>query len=62
VITMVDPVCGVLVDGQLAPYTVNFLEMCYCFCSRECQEEFLTHPERYLPQDAEQTVEVEGLA
>lgn len=61
-ITMFDPVCGMQVDGQSAPYTANFLEMCYCFCSRECQEEFLSHPERYLIQDTEHVIEIEGLA
>jgi YHS domain-containing protein len=57
-----DPVCGVRIDGDDSLYTVNFMDMCYCFCSRECEEEFLSHPERYVLQSQEQWAGIEGVA
>jgi YHS domain-containing protein len=43
-----DPVCGMVVDPEMA-VTTTYGEETYRFCSAYCQEKFIEHPEKYLP-------------
>jgi YHS domain-containing protein len=43
-----DPVCGMQVDKH--QYAIQYLEIPYAFCSRQCLERFQAHPHLYVGQ------------
>ncbi|MDO8588512.1 MAG: YHS domain-containing protein [Armatimonadota bacterium] len=59
---MLDPVCGVQVSEDDAAICLSFLDRRYCFCSLQCEEEFVEHPERYVLRDQDQWSGIEGVA
>ena len=42
-----DPVCGMNVDENKAPYQSQYGGTKYNFCSEQCQKEFDRQPEQY---------------
>ena len=44
-----DRVCGMNVDERTASHRLTYRGETYVFCSEGCREEFLRHPEEYLP-------------
>ena len=49
----IDPVCGMEVEIEGAPYTVEHQGMTYYFCSKGCMLEFQDDPTRFLSPDYE---------
>jgi Cu+-exporting ATPase len=47
-----DPVCGMDVDPSKAKYKSDYNDENYYFCSTNCQEKFLAHPESYALRPA----------
>ncbi|HEU5348509.1 MAG TPA: glycosyltransferase [Ktedonobacterales bacterium] len=45
-----DPVCGMTVSGEPPDVMVTYQEHDYTFCSLDCRNQFLAHPERYAQQ------------
>ncbi len=45
--TTIDPVCGMTVVPGKAAGTTNYAGQKYHFCSTNCQQKFVTEPERY---------------
>ena len=45
---VVDPVCGMVINKNLAAARYDRLGQPYYFCVEECQKKFLEDPERYL--------------
>ena len=45
-----DPVCGMTISEALSDLTATHQEHDYMFCSKDCYNQFLAHPERYLHQ------------
>jgi YHS domain-containing protein len=43
-----DPVCGMKVDPEQAPYKSEYRGKTYYFCSLSCKEQFEQEPEGYL--------------
>ncbi len=43
-----DPVCGMEVDPEKAPYRLEHGDRTYYFCSKHCMDEFSKNPEKYL--------------
>lgn len=43
-----DPVCGMTVERDKAPETMEWKGATYYFCARGCRDEFALAPERYL--------------
>lgn len=43
-----DPVCGMEVNPESAAGSAKFEGVTYYFCSQNCEESFLTAPERYV--------------
>ena len=46
--TMTDPVCGMQVETDDAPFTAEHGGQTYFFCSKGCMLEFRDDPEKYL--------------
>ncbi|MCX9085544.1 MAG: YHS domain-containing protein [Candidatus Methanoperedens sp.] len=44
----IDPICGMKVDENTAPYTTEYKEKTYYFCARVCKKVFESEPEKYL--------------
>jgi YHS domain-containing protein len=44
---VVDPVCGMKVEGENPDLTVKYEGKEYRFCSKTCQDKFRTDPEQY---------------
>lgn len=44
----IDPVCGMTVDPDQAPYHTNYQGRQITFCSKHCLEKFNAHPEEFL--------------
>ena len=44
---VVDPVCGMRVEGQNPDLAVKYEGKEYRFCSKTCQDKFRTDPEQY---------------
>lgn len=42
-----DPVCGMNVDENQAPYQSQYGGTKYSFCSEQCKKEFDRQPEQY---------------
>jgi Cu+-exporting ATPase len=49
----IDPVCGMEVETDDAPYVVEHAGTTYYFCSRGCMLDFKDDPERFLAPDYE---------
>ncbi|HET8908825.1 MAG TPA: glycosyltransferase, partial [Ktedonobacterales bacterium] len=45
-----DPVCGMTISEALSDLTATYQEHDYMFCSKDCYNQFLAHPERHLHQ------------
>jgi P-type Cu+ transporter len=43
-----DPVCGMNVDPEKAPFKFGYQNQQYFFCSQKCLESFKQHPNKYL--------------
>ncbi len=43
-----DPVCGMNVDPEKAPFKFGYQNQQYFFCSRKCLESFKQNPDKYL--------------
>lgn len=41
-----DPVCGMKVDDT-SPHRTDYKGETYFFCSSDCKDEFIEHPEQY---------------
>ncbi len=48
----IDPVCGMEVNEKSAPFTAQYDEKTYFFCSEECKQEFEEDPEEYITSAA----------
>ncbi|MDY6904631.1 MAG: YHS domain-containing protein [Thermodesulfobacteriota bacterium] len=48
--TSVDPVCGALVDQQLADETYLYNRQIYRFCGSDCRRQFADDPDTYIGQ------------
>ncbi|MFI5254439.1 MAG: YHS domain-containing protein [Candidatus Limnocylindrales bacterium] len=46
--TAIDPVCGMTVQTEGAPYSYEYKGTTYYFCSKGCLLEFKDDPERFL--------------
>ncbi len=46
--TIIDPVCGVEVKPESAPYKYDYEGQIYYLCGEECYEAFIKNPERFL--------------
>lgn len=55
-----DPVCGMQVESD--HYTIEYLQMHYAFCSRQCQERFLENPHLYVGLPGHKAPKQEGLS
>ena len=44
----IDPVCGMEVDEERAPYKSEYNGKTYYFCSAACKSDFDSDPEQYL--------------
>lgn len=53
-----DPVCGMQVESD--HYTIDYLQMHYAFCSRQCQERFLENPHLYVGLPGQKSPKQEG--
>lgn len=53
-----DPVCGMQVESE--QYTIEYLQMHYAFCSRQCQERFLENPHLYVGLPGQKAPRQEG--
>lgn len=53
-----DPVCGMQVDPH--QYAIQYLEIPYAFCSRQCLERFRDHPHLYIGQPGIKAPRQEG--
>jgi YHS domain-containing protein len=47
-----DPVCGMMVNPELAQYTSDFQGETYYFCSAACKEQFDRNPAAYARRAA----------
>jgi YHS domain-containing protein len=45
----VDPVCGMTVSKD-TEYTAEYDGQMYYFCSKECRDQFMADPEKYVPK------------
>ncbi len=43
-----DPVCGMEVSEDEAPFSAEYKGKTYPFCSKSCRDRFLQDPERYV--------------
>lgn len=43
-----DPVCGMMVDPQIAEFKVNFQDKTYYFCNNVCKTEFEKNSLKYI--------------
>ncbi|HSR67836.1 MAG TPA: heavy metal translocating P-type ATPase [Acidobacteriota bacterium] len=48
-----DPVCGMSVNPETAPHSLEHQGRTYYFCSQGCLEKFKEHPRHYLDQEYE---------
>lgn len=46
-ILVLDPVCQMKLQKEIAPYSLKFREKIYYFCSKNCQETFEENPEKF---------------
>lgn len=53
-----DPVCGMQVESD--HYTIDYLQVHYAFCSRQCQERFLENPHLYVGLPSQKSPKQEG--
>jgi len=53
-----DPVCGMQVESE--QYTIEYLQMHYAFCSRQCQERFRENPHLYVGLPGQKSPKQEG--
>jgi YHS domain-containing protein len=53
-----DPVCGMQVASD--HYTIDYLQMHYAFCSRQCQERFQENPHLYVGLPGQKSPKQEG--
>lgn len=53
-----DPVCGMQVESE--HYTIEYLQMHYAFCSRQCQERFMEDPHLYVGLPVQKAPRQEG--
>jgi Cu+-exporting ATPase len=49
--TVVDPVCGMMLNSAKAPFASDYEGMRYYFCSEICKHRFDHNPEGYLTSD-----------
>ena len=55
--TVVDPVCGMIVDPETTKHRLKLGDATYHFCSARCLEKFKAEPDRYLnPPDKDPAV------
>lgn len=50
---VLDVVCRMVLDPELAPAATTYQNEVYYFCGPPCQAAFEEHPERYLSSDGE---------
>jgi Cu+-exporting ATPase len=51
--TVVDPVCGMAVDPEIADYSAEIAGETYYFCADGCRKSFVKNPQNFLcPQPA----------
>ncbi|MFQ5737126.1 MAG: YHS domain-containing protein [Thermodesulfobacteriota bacterium] len=43
-----DPVCGMILSEEKAPFSSEYGDKTYRFCGRGCKERFDKDPEKYL--------------
>lgn len=56
--TVIDPVCGMLVDPAAAGIiTVEHVDRPYYFCDAACADTFRDDPDRWVPREAVTTSE-----
>lgn len=53
-----DPLCGMQVEPD--HYTIEYLQMHYAFCFRQCQERFLENPHLYVGLPVQKAPRQEG--
>ena len=53
--SVIDPVCGMTVDGHTAKHRAEHAGHPYYFCSAGCRTKFVTEPSKYLKEAAEQS-------
>lgn len=52
-----DPVCGMIVSEEKAPYHTEYMDHTYYFCGLGCKERFEKNPEKYLSGEKANWVE-----
>lgn len=43
-----DPVCGMVLSEEKAPFSTEYKEKTYFFCGQGCKERFEKDPEKYV--------------
>jgi YHS domain-containing protein len=43
-----DPVCGMQIESSEAAAQTMYENVDYYFCSEECRDRFMAHPEQYV--------------
>jgi Cu+-exporting ATPase len=46
--TVIDPVCGMQIESSEAAGQAMYNNVSYFFCSTECRDRFLAHPEQFV--------------
>ena len=46
--TVVDPVCGMQIESGEAAGQASYNGVTYYFCSADCRDKFMAHPEQYV--------------
>ncbi len=54
-----DVVCGMMVDPQ--DHAIEYLQMSFAFCSRQCKERFLANPHLYIGVPGHKAPRQEGV-
>lgn len=54
-----DLVCGMMVDPQ--DNAIEYLQMSFAFCSRQCKERFLANPHLYIGTPGQKASKQEGM-
>jgi len=57
--TIRDPVCGMQIESE--HYSIDYLQVHYAFCSKQCQERFLANPHLYVGMPGQKAPKQEGL-
>ena len=45
---VIDPVCGMQIESGEAAGQAMYENVTYYFCSQDCRDRFMAHPEQYV--------------